>query len=86
MRFGPASRRGPLWRFDVKPARERAWQRQVREVRAFETQCVAVGEPAGACLGEYLLNSYLLNSPEVEQAFAALPHRRVRPSFASPFE
>ena len=54
----------------------------VREVRAFfEEQCVATGEPADShARGEYLLNSYLLNSPEVEQAFAALP-RSVRATF-----
>ena len=54
----------------------------VREVRAFfEERRAAAGEPADShARGEYLLNSYLLNSPEVEQAFAALP-RSVRATF-----
>ena len=57
----------------------------VREVRAFfeafEAQRAATGEPADSyARGEYLLNSYLLNSPEAEQAFAALP-RSVRATF-----
>lgn len=52
----------------------------VREVRAFfEEQHVAAGEPADS----HARGEYLLNSPEMEQAFAALPVRCVRPSFAS---
>ena len=49
----------------------------VREVRAFfETQRAAVGEPADV----HAQGEYLLNSAEVEQAFAALP-RSVRATF-----
>lgn len=61
---------------------EEAGMAAVREVRAFfEAQRAAAGEPADSrTRGEYLLNSYLLNSPEVEQAFAALP-RSVRATF-----
>ena len=49
----------------------------VREVRAFfEAQRAATGEPADSrAIGEYLLST-----PEVEQAFAALP-RSVRATF-----
>ncbi|MFC2683865.1 MAG: sterol carrier family protein, partial [Rothia mucilaginosa] len=56
---------------------EEAGMAAVREVRAFfEAQCAAVGEPADVqARGEYLLNS-----AEVEQAFAALP-RSVRATF-----
>ena len=61
---------------------EEAGMAAVREVRAFfEAQRAATGEPADVhTRGEYLLNSYLLNSAEVEQAFAALP-RSVRATF-----
>jgi len=61
---------------------EEAGMAAVREVRAFfETQHTAAGEAADSqARGEYLLNSYLLNSAGVEQAFAALP-RSVRATF-----
>lgn len=49
----------------------------VREVRAFfEAQRAAAGEPADV----HAQGEYLLNSAEVEQAFAALP-RSVRATF-----
>lgn len=49
----------------------------VREVRAFfEAQRAATGEPAEL----HARGEYLLNSPEVEQAFAALP-RSARATF-----
>ena len=49
----------------------------VREVRAFfEAQRAAAGEPADL----HARGGYLLNSPEVAQAFAALP-RSVRATF-----
>ncbi|OHP74258.1 Ni,Fe-hydrogenase III large subunit [Rothia sp. HMSC062F03] len=49
----------------------------VREVRAFfEERRAAAGEPADS----HARGEYLLNSPEVEQAFAALP-RPVRATF-----
>ena len=49
----------------------------VREVRAFfEAQRTAAGEPADL----HARGGYLLNSPEVAQAFAALP-RSVRATF-----
>ena len=61
---------------------EEAGMAAVREVRAFfEAQRAATGEAADSqARGEYLLNSYLLNSAGVEQAFAALP-RSVRATF-----
>ena len=56
---------------------EEAGMAAVREVRAFfETQRAAVGEPADV----HAQGEYLLNSAEVEQAFAALP-RSVRATF-----
>ena len=56
---------------------EEAGMATVREVRAFfEEQRAAAGEPADS----HARGEYLLNSAEVEQAFAALP-RPVRATF-----
>ncbi len=62
---------------------EEAGMAAVHEVRAFfEEQRAATGEPAYS----HTRDEYLLSAPEVEQAFAALPVRCVRPSFASPLK